>query len=278
MLSSPKVDFYDAQYSRFAEELYRAIRLETHGEDIGQNGWLSAAEHDLFLSWLELRPEDHLLDVACGSGGPSLRIAQRERCRVTGIDIHADAIARARESAAGLGLQERATFEQQERATFEQADAAGTLPFGARTFDALICVDAINHLSHRAQVIAEWVRVVKPGGRIVFTDPIVVTGELSNEEIAIRSSIGYFLFVPPGEDRRLLTAAGCEVLREEDCTANTARAARQWRQARAKREAALRQIEGDASYEGQQRFLDVAAQVAEQQRLSRFAYLARTPR
>lgn len=270
MPSSPKVDFYNAQYSRFAEELYRGIRAETHGEDIGQNGWLSAAEHDLFLSWLDLRPESQLLDVACGFGGPSLRIAQRARCRMTGIDIHSDAIARARESAARLGLQERGTFEQ--------ADAAGALPFTAGTFDALICIDAINHLPHRAQVIAEWVRVVKPGGRIVFTDPIVVTGALSNEEIAIRSSIGYFLFVPADEDRRLLMAAGCEVLREEDRTANMARAARQWRQARAKRETALRQIEGDASYEGQQRFLDVAAQVAEQQRLSRLAYLARTPR
>jgi SAM-dependent methyltransferase len=62
----------------------------------------------------------------------------------------------------------------------------------------------MSHLPGRLQILKEWYRVLHPGGRLLYTDPIIVTGLLSYEEIAIRSSIGYFLFTPPGEDERLL--------------------------------------------------------------------------
>jgi hypothetical protein len=76
-------------------------------------------------------------------------------------------------------------------------------------------------------VLSEWVRVLKPGGRLVFTDPIVITGPLTNAEIAVRSSAGFYLFVPPGEDERLLRAAGPELLRVEDLTGQVAEVDRQ---------------------------------------------------
>jgi len=45
------------------------------------------------------------------------------------------------------------------------------------------------------------------GGRLLFTDPLTVTGVLGSDEIASRTSIGYGLFVPLGEtlaaERRL---------------------------------------------------------------------------
>jgi hypothetical protein len=43
---------------------------------------------------------------------------------------------------------------------------------------------------------AEWARLLKPNGRLLFTDPTVVTGPLTNAEIAVRSSAGFYLFVP----------------------------------------------------------------------------------
>ena len=142
------------------------------------------------------------------------------------------------------------------------------------TFDAVTCIDAINHLHDRALVLGDWYRVLKAGGRLVFTDPITVTGALTNEETAIRASIGFFLFVPHGADEVMLRKAGFEVKRIEDRTENVARVARRWHEARAANESKVRKLEGDKEYEGQQTFFDVAATLAEQRSLSRFAYLA----
>lgn len=260
------VDHYGSQYGHFLTELYAAVRQATYDEDIGQNGWLSADEQDHFIGWLELAPGNRLLDVACGSGGPTLRVAEKTGCAVVGIDIHADAIHTASRSAEQCELTERATFQR--------VDGSAVLPFAADTFDAIMCIDAINHLPDRPAVLAEWHRVLKPGGRLVFTDPIVVTGPLTHEEIAVRASIGFFLFVPDGADDEMLDAAGFRLLHREDRTANMATMAARWYDARATHEEALRQAEGSHDFDGQQRFFDVCARLAGERRLSRIAYCA----
>ena len=266
-MEQEQVDHYGATYERFAADVYAAVRAQAFGEDIGQTGWLTADEHDMFLGWLALAAGKRLLDVACGSGGPTLRAARRTAAHVHGIDLHADAVRTARAQAERTGLAARATFEQ--------VDAGIRLPFDDASFDAVICVDAINHLPDRRATLREWARVLKPGGRVVFTDPIVVTGPLTNEEIAIRSSIGFFLFVPPGLDQALLEEAGFEVREAEDRTENMARMAERWQTARAAHERELRKLEGDRTFDGQQRFFRVAAKLAAERRLSRFAFCGR---
>ncbi len=260
------VSHYDASYGHFGQTLYADIRRETYGDDIGQNGWLTSTEQDRFIGWLKLSTGSRLLDIACGSGGPTLRIASRTQAPVHGVDIHEDGIAAARRQAGEQGLADRATFEV--------LSAAEPLPFPAESFDTVMCIDAINHLPDRPRVLADWSRVLKPGGRMLFTDPIVVTGPLTNEEIAIRGSIGFFLFVPPLLDDRLLRELNLKIEVKEDVTENMANTAQRWHAARAKREVDLRRVEGDETFEGQQRFFEVAARIATERRLSRIAYVA----
>ena len=46
--------YYDTTYGNFQTSLYQEIRREAYGEDIGQNGWLTADEQNKFISWLGL--------------------------------------------------------------------------------------------------------------------------------------------------------------------------------------------------------------------------------
>jgi ubiquinone/menaquinone biosynthesis C-methylase UbiE len=257
---------YDANYGSFQAELYAQIRQEAFGEDIGQNSWLTAQEQDVFLDWLDLCPGKTLLDVACGSGGPALRMAASTGCSVVGIDLHEQAISTAESFASQRHLKERAEFCV--------VNATEQLPFPDARFDAITCIDAINHLPNRPLVIAEWARLLKPGGRLIFTDPTTVTGPLTNVEIAVRSSIGFFLFVPCDYDEGVIAQCGFRLLVCKNVTANMAEVAEKRRAAREARSAAVRQIEGDETYEAQQNFLTMTACLAGEGRLSRFVFIS----
>src|SRR6185503_20724864 len=114
-IMTKRIDLFDSTYSHFTEQVLEAIRKETFGHDIGQNSWLTVEEYDRFISWLRLAPEHHVLEVASGSGGPALYLADRVGCHVTGIDSNERGVAEAA----------RAAFHshQSQRVSFRVADA-----------------------------------------------------------------------------------------------------------------------------------------------------------
>jgi SAM-dependent methyltransferase len=266
--STSSAGHYNANYGNFQMELYADIRREAFGVDIGQNSWMTADEQDRFLEWLCLSQGKTLLDVACGTGGPALRIAAITGCSVVGIDAHEDAIATAKSLATERALANRVQFCA--------ADATGPLPFVRSKFDAITCIDAINHFPERPRILAEWSRLLKPGGRLLFTDPVTLTGPLTNAEAAVRSAAGFYLFVPPGYDERVIAQCGLQLLVCENVTANMAIVAEARRNARELRRVDLCDIEGSPAYERQQEFLAVAARLANEGRLSRFLYVSKS--
>jgi SAM-dependent methyltransferase len=262
-------DLYGSSYAHHADDLYRQVRVETYGPDLGQTSWLTVERWDQFIGELGLREPGRILDVACGSGGPALHLVRTTPHEVVGVDIHEDGIAAAERQAAEQGLADRATFRR--------ADATQRLPFPDSSFDGVTCIDAVNHLAGRPHVFSEWRRVLRSGCRLLFTDPVVVTGVVTFDELATRASIGYFLFTPGGQNERLLAGAGLEVRAVRDLTEDTAELARRWHDARAARAEALTEVEGSTQFEAQQRFLDTASTLARERRLSRFLYLAERP-
>ena len=260
-----RIDLFDSTYSHFTKQVLETIRKETFGQDIGQNSWTTVEEYDQFLSWLDLQPEHHVLEVASGSGGPARYLANKVSCRVTGID--------ANEAGVATAILSVARSEQADRVTFEAADANSPLPFDDNSFDALLCIDSMNHFPDRLKVFQEWRRVLRPGRRAVFTDPVVITGPVTNDELALRSSIGLFVFVPLGVNEQLIEASGFRLLKHEDVSANAALVSERWHESRQRYKDALVKIEGEERFEGLQQFFATVHRLTSERRLSRIVYL-----
>ena len=118
---------------------------------------------------LHLPPKSRVLDVACGIGTTARLMADEFGLDVVGLDASAANVAKAESLLRG------------EMAAFVTGDAA-TLPFPDDSFDAVVCECAVSTFADQARVVAEFARVLKPGGVVGITD-MVVEGELP-EDIA----------------------------------------------------------------------------------------------
>ena len=267
---SQSVDLYGTAYGNFATHALEQVRRETYGEDFGQSSWVTGLEYRRFFRLLELRATDHVLDVGCGSGGPALFLAREIGCPVTGVDINEAGIR------AGLVLAREAGM--QEKVNFQHTDVREPLPFSDNTFDALVCMDVMCHLPNRRRLFDEWRRVLRPGGRALYTDPVVVTGLVAKEEFATRGSTGYFEFGPLGVNERLFREAGFELVMTEDVIDNEVEVSQRWHDARERRAAELIRLEGEETFTALQRFLATVNRLTRERRMSRLLYLVRKPR
>jgi ubiquinone/menaquinone biosynthesis C-methylase UbiE len=265
-----KVDLYDSAYGNYQQDVYRQVRIETYGEDLGQTSWVTTKESDDIPKLLELTASSRVLEIGCGSGRYALRLAEKIGCRITGLDVNSHGIRNANQLASQAGLTSIANFEE--------CDVSGTLPFEAASVAAVFSNDVLCHIPGRAAVLAEIYRVLKPGGRLLYSDALVVGGLLSHEEIATRSSIGYYFFSPPAENERLLKDAGFRVINVTDTSQDAAGIAKRWRAAREKVKDGLIAMEGLANFDGLQRFLACVHMLTLERRLLRFVYLAQKER
>ena len=262
-----KVDLYNTYYDKFAADAQAAVRAETYGEDIGQSSWMTADELRHFIDLLEIDDSKNVLEVGSGSGGPALFLAKETGCRLTGVDVNEFGTKNANELTKERGLSERAEFKL--------IDASKPLPIDDGTFDVVFSNDVMCHVPERQNVLKEWHRVLKPGGQILFTDALVITGIVSHEEIAKRSSIGLYFYLPPGENERMIKEAGFEIVTVEDLTPAAAEISKRWHDAREKHRDAMITIEGEENFQGLQEFLACVHTLTTERRLSRFAYHAR---
>jgi SAM-dependent methyltransferase len=217
---------------------------------------------------LQLSPASRVLEIGCGSGGYALQVATVACCSIVGVDINdagvrnANTLARARHLA--------------ERVSFEQCDVSKSLPFPDAAFDAAFANDVLCHIPERPALLKEAFRVLKPSARLLFSDALIIGGAVSHQEIATRSSIGYYVFTPPGHNEHLIQDAGFHLLAATDTTQNAAAIAQRWRDARDQHREALVSIEGK-NFDGLQQFLACVSTLSRERRLLRYLYLAQKP-
>lgn len=256
-------DFYEKTFSSVEADPQRRVRLETYDEDLGQAGWLQAAEAREFASWLGSGPMS-ILDVACGSGGISALLARETGAAISGIDNDPRAIDAA-------GSREAPTC------AFQVADANDPLPFADASFDAVFSNDSAHHLHDRRAALRDWARLLVPGGRVLYTEGLVLTGPVSNDEVARRTFMGFFVLTPPGDNERAIGDAGLILERAEDRSDAVAVAGAGMRAARERYREEILPLEGEETFSRFQDFLEVAALLAAERRLSRWVYVARKP-
>jgi ubiquinone/menaquinone biosynthesis C-methylase UbiE len=102
-----------------------------------------------------------VLEVGCGPGHLSIRLARRYGLEVTGVDLDPAMVARARANADRPG--------DQHRPSFLVGDAAA-LAFPDRSFDLVVSTLSMHHWADPTAGLAEIGRVLRPGGRALVWD------------------------------------------------------------------------------------------------------------
>ena len=147
-------------------------------------------------------PDMHILDIGCGIGGSTRRLAHETGCLVTGIDLSNEYIDVATKLSELLNMQSTTRFD---------ACSALELPFANNSFDGIWSLQMNMNVEDKGAWLVETRRVLKPGGRAVLYE--VCGGKNTPQYFPVpwaQDSSMSFL-VPPDAFRNLVGSAGFEI-------------------------------------------------------------------
>lgn len=260
----PEVNLYDGHYSEHSQGALTKVRIETYGEngDLGQSSWMTVAELDQMMRLANVTKDTPVLEIGCGCGGQAIWIARQYGCHVTATELNPHGIETGKKLAAEAGLD----------VAFQLVDGSKPLPFKDNSFAVVFCNDTMCHIPNRAAVLQDWKRVLKPGGCVVYTDAMVVTGPVSSDEFKTRASIGKYYYQSEGDNETAIKHAGLNLVHTIDTSEEASHVAKRWHDARAKYKQELQEPEGN--YQGLQKFTWTVHTLLKEKRLSRYMYIA----
>ncbi len=117
------------------------------------------------------------LDFGAGLGGPARFLASRRACRVVALDVNANRVAGGARLTRRVGLAGRVWLIRGD---------AQRLPFADSSFDACISQEVLLHIEDKEATLAGCRRVLRPGGRLAFTDWIAQPRLADRERAQLR--------------------------------------------------------------------------------------------
>jgi len=146
-----------ASGNRFAQRLFAPLpaRYDRLAEilSMGQNGRWRRAMVDQVAS----AAGEAVLDVASGTAGVALQLAERTDARIVGVDLTEQMLRQGQRRVAAAGAGGRIRLV---------AGRAEQLPFPDRAFDAMTFTYLLRYVQDPQATLAELARVVRPGGKV----------------------------------------------------------------------------------------------------------------
>jgi len=137
------------------------IGLYPTGDELIVDASRKTVEH--MLQKVSILPNHQVLDIGSGYCGAARQLANSSGCGITALNLSEKENQRARELNKVLGLANKINVID---GSFEN------IPVDDNSVDLVWSQDAILHSGHKAKVLKEVSRVLKPGGHFIFTDPM----------------------------------------------------------------------------------------------------------
>ncbi|WP_235296275.1 class I SAM-dependent methyltransferase [Portibacter marinus] len=145
---------------QWMEKIWREAFRDEYPEGLRHYGYLTKSELQKILKLLSLNEQDVVLDIGCGKGGPGLKLAEETGAKLLGIDIIEEAIEQAKSFSTQFQLEQEALFHVGE---------FYNIPLDDEMVDAVVSFDSFWTVTDKLFALKEIGRVLKPGGRFVFT-------------------------------------------------------------------------------------------------------------
>lgn len=174
--------------------------------DSGPNSnWLQAWQNKI-IEVMSLQPNQHILDVGCGTGFAVRQLSQKlEGGKICGLDISPAMLAKAKTNTANCTNAELTLGD------------AENLPYESEQFERLMCANCFHYFSNLDKVVNEFYRVLKPGGIVYLLDscrdvsPAIFFYDLARKKIAA----DHVRYYHTRDINSSLEKAGFQAIREE---------------------------------------------------------------